>query len=62
MEYGDEDWLYILECAGADKNLVFTTHATYPDNLMAKIALACAELTGTDSDIFLDFFGRCFVR
>ncbi|CAG0884510.1 unnamed protein product [Darwinula stevensoni] len=64
LEYGEETWYDILEAAGAARNIIFSTHKIYPDDLIAKIGIACAEMTdGTaKTEDFLEFFGRCFVR
>ncbi|KAF4524042.1 hypothetical protein B566_EDAN016025, partial [Ephemera danica] len=42
---------------------VFSTHQQYPDHLMMDLATALSEITGEgNSDHFMRFFGRCFVR
>ncbi|XP_023225847.1 soluble guanylate cyclase 88E-like [Centruroides sculpturatus] len=62
-EYGDVAWSRVLEEAGY-KNVVFTTHQTYPDKLMIDLASACCHHIPINEKnaAFLRFFGKCFVR
>ncbi|XP_057656008.1 soluble guanylate cyclase 89Db-like [Diorhabda carinulata] len=61
LEYGEDVWQKLLiesEC----KYTVFSTHQTYPDNIMSTLAMALANITSTSLDDSMMFFGRCFVR
>ncbi|KAJ3650329.1 hypothetical protein Zmor_022024 [Zophobas morio] len=61
LEYGEQIWYRVLEQANC-KYICFETHKVYPDNIMASLAAACAEVTSASYDSFMNFFGRCFVR
>ncbi|CAN7992374.1 unnamed protein product [Ixodes pacificus] len=61
-EFGESLWQAALSDLGM-RNCVFSTHRTYPDDSMTRLAQACASrVTGWSADSFLFFFGRCFVR
>ncbi|KAG0414113.1 hypothetical protein HPB47_008753 [Ixodes persulcatus] len=61
-EFGESLWQAALSDLGM-RNCVFSTHRTYPDDSMTRLAQACAtRVTGWSADSFLFFFGRCFVR
>ncbi|XP_044728645.1 soluble guanylate cyclase 89Db-like [Chrysoperla carnea] len=61
LEYGEELWLRVVQHAGC-RHTVFNTHQVYPDTLITDLAAACAEITQSTNDAFMQFFGRCFVR
>ncbi|XP_044761519.1 soluble guanylate cyclase 89Da-like [Coccinella septempunctata] len=61
LEYGEEIWNEVLRKANC-KYTEFNTHQVYPDETMASLAAACADVTQTSYDSFMNFFGRCFVR
>ena len=45
------------------KNMVFTTHNTYSDEIMVKLASSCCHVTRTkDFNQWMTFFGTCFVE
>ncbi|KAK6189728.1 hypothetical protein SNE40_001727 [Patella caerulea] len=61
-DYGEEEWLKILEDAGL-KNMVFTTHNVYKDQIMLNLASSCSNiLKDRTMDEFLGYFGTCFVN
>ncbi|KAL3278569.1 hypothetical protein HHI36_016115 [Cryptolaemus montrouzieri] len=61
LEYGEDIWREVLRRANC-KYSVFNTHQVYPDDTMATLAAACADVLGASYDSFMNFFGRCFVR
>ncbi|KAK3594150.1 hypothetical protein CHS0354_040928 [Potamilus streckersoni] len=61
-DYGSDLWQNILEHAGM-KNMVFSTHKTYKDDSLKKIAAACCVVLNKGSmDEYMDYFGKCFVE
>ncbi|KAL3841990.1 hypothetical protein ACJMK2_020066, partial [Sinanodonta woodiana] len=61
-DYGSDLWQKILEHAGL-KNMVFSTHKTYKDDNLKKIAAACCVVLAKGSmDEYMDYFGKCFVE
>ncbi|KAK9885018.1 hypothetical protein WA026_009245 [Henosepilachna vigintioctopunctata] len=61
LEYGEDMWNEVLQRANC-KYTMFHTHQIYPDDTMASLAAACADITDVSYDTFMNFFGRCFVR
>ncbi|XP_053384613.1 uncharacterized protein LOC123537544 isoform X3 [Mercenaria mercenaria] len=62
QDVGEETWKKILAHAGI-KNIVFTTHNTYRDELMTLLAQSCCHVTKTkDYNQWMTFFGTCFVE
>ncbi|KAK5650378.1 hypothetical protein RI129_001407 [Pyrocoelia pectoralis] len=61
VEYGEDVWQQVLKLADC-KTSVFNTYHVYPDDIMAKLADACARVTSATVDDFMEFFGKCFVR
>ncbi|XP_045483815.1 soluble guanylate cyclase 89Da-like [Harmonia axyridis] len=61
LEYGEDVWNEVLRRANC-KYTEFNTHQVYPDDTMASLAAACADVTLASYDSFMNFFGRCFVR
>ena len=45
------------------KNMVFTTHTTYKDDIMISLAKSCCHVTRNKNyDEWMTFFGKCFVN
>ncbi|KAL4224743.1 hypothetical protein ACF0H5_015440 [Mactra antiquata] len=62
QDVGEPMWNRILEHAGF-KNLVFTTHSTYKDEIMTLLAESCCHVTKSkDFNQWMTFFGTCFVE
>ncbi|WAR01861.1 GCY8E-like protein [Mya arenaria] len=58
---GEHVWKAILEHAGY-KNIVFSTHNTYRDEIMTQLAKSCCHVTKSkDFNQWMTFFGTCFV-
>ncbi|KAK4882896.1 hypothetical protein RN001_006215 [Aquatica leii] len=61
LEYGEDIWKQILKMAECH-HTTFNTHHVYSDDTMAKLAQALSEVTSSDFNDFMKFFGQCFVR
>ncbi|KAF5299447.1 hypothetical protein FQR65_LT01027 [Abscondita terminalis] len=61
LEYGEQIWTQILKIAGS-KHSTFNTHQVYSDETMGKLAEALTEITSSDYNEYMKFFGQCFVR
>lgn len=62
QEVGDDVWNKILQNAGF-KNMQFTTHETYKDEMMTLLAKSCCQVTKSkDFQQWMQFFGKCFVE
>ncbi|ESO97685.1 hypothetical protein LOTGIDRAFT_104058 [Lottia gigantea] len=61
LDYGEEAWQQILEHAGI-KNMVFTTHKIYRDQIMLDLAASASHVVqDKTSEEYLGYFGTCFV-
>lgn len=61
-QYGEDVWSRILEHAGI-RNMVFTTHNVYKDEIMLNLAHSCScILEDMSIDECMHFFGACFVN
>ncbi|XP_067655765.1 soluble guanylate cyclase 89Db-like [Haliotis asinina] len=59
--YGLDSWQQILEHAGM-KNMIFSTHKVYKDEIMVNLATSCsAVLQDRNVDEYMYYFGQCFV-
>lgn len=58
--FGDEALAMVCDRAGV-RNLCFSTHDTYSEQLIPNIAQAAAEITGIPEDELMDAFGVTFV-
>lgn len=53
----------MLFCFAGYKNIVFTTHNTYRDEIMTQLARSCCHVTKLkDFNQWMTFFGKCFVE
>ena len=60
--HGPAGWDRVLEQAGL-KNVVFTTHRRYSDNIMLNLAGSLAHVMQDRSvDGYMEYFGQCFVQ
>ena len=60
--YSEEAWSAILQHAQC-KNMEFTTHKRYKDEIMLNLAQSCSHiLKDKTKDEFMLFFGQCFVK
>ncbi|XP_052704865.1 soluble guanylate cyclase 88E-like isoform X2 [Crassostrea angulata] len=62
-KYGRDHWNKILEHV-QQKNIVFTTHQIYTDDLVKRIAKGCCHVFNEQKreDDYMLFFGQCFVK
>ncbi|XP_041365929.1 soluble guanylate cyclase 88E-like [Gigantopelta aegis] len=59
--YGEDVWLRILDTASI-RNLVFSTHKTYEDKIMVRLAESCSKvLDNMTINDAMYYFGQCFV-
>ena len=59
---GEDTWMEILEHAHI-KNMVFTTHKRYSDDIMTTLAFSASVVIGDRSqDEYMSYFGQCFVE
>lgn len=60
--YGNDNWNMILEHGGI-KNMVFSPHKLYKDEIMLNLAKSCSVvLKDRSTEEYLNFFGQCFVK
>lgn len=60
--HGPGSWDKVLEHAGL-KNVVFTTHRRYRDDIMVQLAQSLALVMQDRSiDSYMEYFGQCFVQ
>ena len=60
--HGADGWARVLEHAGL-KNVAFTTHKRYRDDMMVKLANSLSQvMCDRGVDAYMEYFGQCFVQ